>query len=156
MPGIAILLAVSPSSTLDEAGLPGRTLPKVLLAWEAWEWGESDSRDWAYFLSRRPPPPAPHHEENYGLDLFPSIYTYLAYNFSGLMESLKQHQPCWHHKSNRLLYQPRLTEYLLSIRHCPRCFIHIISLNSLHNSKRLFICISKRKPGLKEESGLPR
>lgn len=38
------------------------------------------------------------------MDILPSIYiyTYLDYNFRGLMESLKQCQPCWRHKRNRL------------------------------------------------------
>lgn len=64
-------MSVSPSSTLDKDVLPGRTLPKVLLAGEEWEWGncltgESESRDWGYFLFQRLSPLAPHHEENYG------------------------------------------------------------------------------------------
>lgn len=66
------------------------------------------------------------------------IYTYRTI----IMESLKQCQSCWLGKSNRHYC---IYPFWMSIRYCPRCFTHIISLYSLHILKRLFICISDKE-----------
>lgn len=146
----AILLAVSPSNTLDEAVLPGRTLPEVLLA-ERHGNGETDFLgSLTHGIGTISFPGDCHlrlHTIKKTMDILPSKSTYLAYHFRGLKESLKPCQPCWHHKSNRLycLNHCWWNTYWVPIWHCPRCFIHITSLNSLHDSKRLFICISDKE-----------
>lgn len=91
-----LLMTISPTSILDEADLPGRTVVKVLWL-ERHRNGVTDflgslSQGLGLLSFQRMATPTPHHVENYILPQHMHIHS--AFNLRELTKSWKQYQPC--------------------------------------------------------------